>query len=147
MLLPHVLNGEKVFSPCLLELLLALEDIPDRSEEHISPQAGTSPQVLKSSFADAVLVGNRYFLLLPCDTAALLTATSAPQPLDSRLTGSIFPQSSQQGGQPVLTTVLLFSQEHIAKHQCSSTSELRVKRAAMPRSTEQFLLGPNPLSL
>lgn len=40
---------EGVFSS-IFELLLALEDFPDRSEEHISPLAGNS-QVLKSSFA------------------------------------------------------------------------------------------------
>lgn len=100
MLLPHILNGEKVFLLCLIELLLALEDFPDRSEKHISPLAGMSSQVLKSSFANTVLVGNRYFILLPCDAASPLTATSAPQPFDSRLTGSIFSPSSQKGGQP-----------------------------------------------
>lgn len=81
-------------------MLLALEDFPDRSEKHISPLAGMSSQVFKSGFADTVLVGNRYFILWPCDTAAPLTAISAPQPFDSRLTGTIFSQSSQKGGQP-----------------------------------------------
>lgn len=32
-------------------------------------------------------------------------------------------------------------------HQCGGMSKLRVKRAAMPHSAEQFLLGPNLLSL
>lgn len=100
MLLPPILNGEKVFWLCLTELLLALEDFPDRSEKHISPLAGMSSQILKSSFANIVLVGNRYFILLPRDTPAPLTAMSAPQPFDSRLTGSIFSQSSQKGSQP-----------------------------------------------
>lgn len=31
--------------------------------------------------------------------------------------------------------------------QCGGMSKLRVKSAAMPRSAEQFLLGPNLLSL
>lgn len=97
MLLPHILNGEKVFSLCLIELLLALEDFPDRSKKHTSPLAGMSSQILKSSFANIILVGNRYFILLPCDTPAPLTAMSDPQSFDSRLTGSIFSQSSQKG--------------------------------------------------
>lgn len=108
MLLPHLLNGEKVVLLCIFEMLLALADFPDRSEKHISPLAGTSLRVLKGSFADTVLVGNRYFILLPWDTAAPLTAISAPQPFDSRLTGSIFP-SPHRKGVSLLTIVLLFN--------------------------------------
>lgn len=63
MLLPHILNGEKVFSLCVIKLLLALEDLPDRSKKHISPLARIRLQGLKSSFADTVLMGNRYFIL------------------------------------------------------------------------------------
>lgn len=57
------------------------------------------------SIAAAVLLGSRYWRLLSCDTAAPLSATSAPQPFDSRLDRKHF---SRAGGS-LLTIMLLFS--------------------------------------
>lgn len=51
---------------------------------HISPLTGMSSQAVRS-FADTVLTGSRYFILLSCDTAAPLTAISALQLFDSSL--------------------------------------------------------------
>lgn len=100
MLLPRILEGERVILLCLIEPLLASANSSGRSERRISPLVGVSSQVLRRSFADTVLMGSRYFTLLSYDTAAPLTAISAPQPFDSGLDRERFPKRLQKGGQP-----------------------------------------------
>ena len=98
MLLPHILDGEGDLVYALLSCCWPWRSPSGRSERHISPLAGMSSQVLRRSFADTVM-GSRYFILLSCDTAAPFTATSAPQPFDSRLDRNLFSQHSQKAGQ------------------------------------------------